>query len=421
MRISEPTMTWTRVLGMRWVLLLVAASVPACTCGSPADDANSTVPKACEFNAPQLVDPKTDILFIIDNSNSMTEEQAEVAAELPAFIDELKRNVGVNQDFRVGVITTGVYRNVRIDNYYPNGDPYLEYNTFPAEAGRLQPVPNPDNSPNPNGERFLEDEDPDLVAKFSRLVKVGILGSGQETPLEAARLAVTPPLSTTAVAQGGNSGFFRDGARLLVVLVTDEDDCSELVRPPLVTVGADQNRDYCTEQAANLAPLSAYYDVFRNLTDSKGAARPVLWAAIAPVSVNDKSAASVTDSSGVHNVDCATSRGPGIRQRAMAELFDPSLKNLDSICKPDFRQSLIDIAVIANNTQVLEVNGVPDPRLLQLEVTRADGTKELCTLSNGGIQYQEATETSAARILFQPSCARKRDDQFVEVKLFCVG
>jgi hypothetical protein len=74
------------------------------------------------------------------------------------------------------------------------------------------------------------------VENFQRLVQVGTSGSGQETPFEAIRLALSPPLITTEMAQGGNLEFLRDGARLLIVVVTDEGDCSESRRPPTVTI-----------------------------------------------------------------------------------------------------------------------------------------------------------------------------------------
>jgi hypothetical protein len=392
--------------------LLAVAAIPACTCGSPVDDPNSTVPGSCQWNPPLIQTQKTDILFVVDNSNSMREEQDEVANELPAFVEELKRDAGVGQDFRVGLVTTGVYRHIIQGNL-------TDYREYPDESGKLRPVPLEDGGVDVTAEHFLDDEDPELIPKFRRLVRQGIDGSGQETPFEAARLAVTEPLISKAIAEGGNAGFLRDGARLMIVAVTDEDDCSETERPPEVFVGSDPARDYCTEQSDKLTSVTDYFGVFRSLIDGKGQARPVLWAAIAPVGVGNKDAALVIDSSGAHNVDCPTSRGPGLRHRAMAQLFDPSLKNVDSICKADYRQSLVDIAAIANNTQVLEVSGIPDPRLIRVELTRSNGEVQGCTVANGGIQYQAATDDSSARILFQPACPRSREDQFVALKLFC--
>ena len=64
---------------------------------------------------------------------------------------------------------------------------------------------------------------------------------------------------------------------------------------------------------------------------------------------------------------------------------------------------------------------VPDPRLLRLDVERGDGTIDICTLDNGGIQFSAATEKRKARVYFQAQCVRKPTDKQVSVKLFCAG
>jgi hypothetical protein len=381
-------------------------------CVSPVDTPGSTVPGSCSKEEPLVASQKTDILFVVDNSGSMTEEQQGVASELPAFIEELKKGAGAAHDFRVGLITTTVYQATETG-------PLRDY---PNESGRLQPVPvaSADGGTAPGTERFLESSDPDLIEKFRRLVKVGIQGSGQETPFEAVRLAVASPLIETPIEQGGTGGFLRDGARLLVVVVTDEDDCSELARPPVAFVGTQQGRDYCGEKTASLTPVDYYAEIFQNLVDVEGVHRPVMWAAIAPVSQITKEAAPVIDNGILRNVDCPTSFQPGHRQREMASRFDQSLGNLDSICNPSYRESLLSIAHIANATQTLEVSNVPDPRLLKVEVTRAGGEVQPCTLANGGIEFH-ATPEGDDYIQFSATCPRRGDDQAVELKMICAG
>src|ERR1700682_1028098 len=80
-------------------------------CRSPVDDANSTVPGTCSSNGPLVAAQKTDILFVIDNSDSMSDSQDALSRELPTFIDELYRGSGVAQDFQIGVVTTSIYQN----------------------------------------------------------------------------------------------------------------------------------------------------------------------------------------------------------------------------------------------------------------------------------------------------------------------
>ncbi|MGZ3461712.1 MAG: vWA domain-containing protein, partial [Archangium sp.] len=136
---------------------LLAVALWGVACHSPVEQPGSTLPGRCQAEAPVVSAQKTDILFVIDNSGSMAEEQAAIATELPAFLDELRGGNDVEQDFRVGVITTSVYQLA----FFDNRD---QYTTYPDQSGRLQPVR--DETGQPTAERFLDEGDPDLLAKF---------------------------------------------------------------------------------------------------------------------------------------------------------------------------------------------------------------------------------------------------------------
>jgi hypothetical protein len=387
-------------------------------CDSPVNRPGSTLPGQCQAETPVVGPKRTDILFVIDNSGSMEEEQEAIARELPAFVDQLRQGGGVAQEFRVGVITTSVYRRTLIGDQ----DVFREY---PEESGLLRPVP--PVSGEPSAERFIEGADPQVVAKFSRLVQQGIEGSGQESPFEAVRLAVASPLATRPLDQGGNGGFLRDGARLLVVVVTDEEDCSSTQRPPPVAISNDTSRDICSEEAEKLTSVDEYFGIFQSLRDSKGASREVLWATIGPVALSDKRVGLIQDTTPqgtvvVRNVECPTSFGPGFRHRAMSERFDSRLENLDSVCKPNYRDTLVAIAQLATLSQSLEVMNLPDPRLARVEVTRGDGTVQTCSVAGGDLRYDASGEDGRpARLFFLGSCPRRADDKAVEVKLLCAG
>ena len=397
-------------------VLLAAILSGATACDSPVDRPGSTLPGQCQAETPSIGPKRTDILFVIDNSGSMAEEQAAIATELPAFVEQLRQGGGVAQEFRVGVITTSVYRRTFINNRE-------EYREYPNESGLLRPVPT--TAGEPSAERFIEGTDPEVVAKFRRLVQQGTAGSGQESPFEAVRLAVASPAATQPLAQGGNGGFLRDGARLLIVVVTDEEDCSTTARPPPVRLTEDTSRDLCSEQAAELTSVGDYFDTFQGLKDSKGASREVLWATIGPVALSDKRAGPIqeTTASGtvVRNVECPTSFGPGVRHRAMAERFDSRLENLDSICKPSYRDTLVAIAELATLSQSIDVVNLPDPRLARVEVTRADGTVQTCSVANGDLRYDPSVGDAPARLFFLGTCPRRADDRSIEVKLLCAG
>lgn len=388
-------------------------------CTSPVDAPNSTLPRTCVTDPPLVEPQKLDILFVIDNSNSMREEQEAVARELTAFVDEIKQAGGVRQDFNVGVITTSVYQHSFVGG--------LDFNRgYPGQEGLLRPVgaalPDGGVDPNTGTERLLNGEDPDLVAKFGRLVQQGVAGSGQETPFEALRLALTGDLATRPLAQGGNGGFLRDGARLLIVLLTDEDDCSETARPSVVRVSDKPSVNDCAVNGNSLTPVSEYFRLLtEDLDDGQGNKREVIFTAIAPVGVGTRAVQEVNDPDGgqVRNIDCPTSNAAGLRIRQLSEMFDSTLVNLDSICRPSFRETLVAIAELASVSQVLEVRNVPDPAMLQVTLNRADGTAQLCTIQKGIVDFTAGTSEKPARIRFGDECKRRADDLSVDIKLLC--
>jgi hypothetical protein len=427
------------------ISVVVAVLTGACNgcfgCQSPVDRPGGNINKACEAEPPALAPQKLDVLFVVDNSGSMRDEQLKVASELTAFVDALRVAGGVAQDIRVGVITTTVYLHALFDG--STVPPYFyscaNLPAYCTQSGKLQPVPDAASDggilPNTGTQRVLDDEDPEFVAKFARLVQVGIQGSGQETPFEALRLALSPPLSETPVEQGGNAGFLRDGARLLIVIVTDEDDCSEKLTPPqrsVVQVGQLPDRDYCTEGMNNLTPVSEYRRfLVEDVKDSDGTPKEIVYTVIGPVSTVNKAAMTAFTTEPwpdggsyqqVRNIDCPTSFEPGFRHRQMAESFYSDLTNLDSICKTDYRQTLLEIANLAGVSQVLDVGPVPDPAMLLINITRKDGRVDECTIDNGGIERYEAptADDPTGRLTFGANCKRRRDDTQLVLKLLCI-
>ena len=187
-----------------------------------------------------------DILFVIDNSGSMAEEQARLARNFPAFIAALD---GMQADYRIGVTTTDVqHPGCAGQGGTPeNGNLVLrscldavaegafEFNDQDAayactDQCKLSPEQLRQQPSIYDGELhpWLESigGQPNLAAgvtmadAFACFGPQGINGCGYESPLEAMRLAITK-----ARADNGN-GFMRQEALLSVVLVTDEADCS---------------------------------------------------------------------------------------------------------------------------------------------------------------------------------------------------
>jgi hypothetical protein len=389
-------------------------------CQSPASVPGTGVPNKCEQVAPALKSVETDILFVVDNSGSMAANQQRVATDLPVFVAELQKSGGVTNSFRVGLTTTSVYSAYE----YFNSVAYFYY----PEGGWLVQLPLVDGGV--GTERYLDDTDPELVPRFAlAMTAVGIDGSGQETPFEATRIALLNAVAPIEAFDGGpaNHGFLRDGARLMVVAVSDEDDCSETDRPPQVHYTDADGENFCINQGALLTPVGDYFTMLQSLPDGQGRNRDIVWGALAPVSLADKSAEAVicpNQDAGfaLCNADCPTSNAPGTRLREMAVLFDLGLNNLYSICADSYHDQLLALADIAAVPQTLDLDmNVPDPRLLQVTIVRVDGTSQICTVDNGGLLYDGAPDGGFPRIQFQNDCIRRQTDTSVTIRMFCAG
>ena len=171
---------------------------------------------------PVSMNRQVDILFVVDDSHSMRHEQESLAVNFPRFIDVLESVQGGLPDIHLGVVSTNVGTGPSGgggDSCAGNGD-----------DGVLQ-VPG-GCPPLTDGARYISDveigEDSgtrainytgDLAAQFSCMAELGTGGCGFEQPLEAAMRALDPE-------SDANAGFLRDDAYLMVVFLTDEDDCS---------------------------------------------------------------------------------------------------------------------------------------------------------------------------------------------------
>ncbi len=134
----------------------------------------------------QLAQTQLDMLFVIDNSCSMEDEQEKLKTNIHSFISTL---VTLDIDFQLAVTTTDVE----------------------LEAGKFVGTPKIINTTSIT----------QAVSDFAKNATLGINGSGYEQGLEAAYLALSAPLINNE-----NKGFLRPDANLGVVFVTDEEDSS---------------------------------------------------------------------------------------------------------------------------------------------------------------------------------------------------
>lgn len=150
-----------------------------------------------------------DILFVIDNSGSMGEEQENLIANFPGFIAVLDQS---GLEYRVAVTTTA--RNYNYNMTLP-GFGSIPMSTSGESGAMLKPA-----SCNMT-KRWIDKGDPDVTGTFACVANVGTGGSADEMPLGAVRDAFEDRMQ-----DGTNMGFHRPDALLGVVILTDENDCS---------------------------------------------------------------------------------------------------------------------------------------------------------------------------------------------------
>lgn len=180
----------------------------------------------------QAPDNKVDILWVVDNSVSMQNEQEAVAAGTADFVANLEKG---DMDFHLGVITTDVDDNN-------------------ANAGVLL------GNPQVLTSACREDEDPSdctYIESFNSRVLQGTDGSDQERGLEAALTALSPPLSDTR-----NAGFLRDEAALAIIILSDENDCSDFG-----ALGPDGSGEDCYTQTESLRAVPDIVATFKDLKE----------------------------------------------------------------------------------------------------------------------------------------------------------
>ena len=153
--------------------------------------------------------PKVDLLFVIDNSSSMAKEQENLAQSIEGFVDGITSTLPEGTDLHLGVVTTDAYE-LNASGCNDIGD--LVTQTGEGVCGDW-------------GERRFMTSDDDLAAGFACAARVGIEGSNDEHPIEAALRALSPE---NAAPGACNEGFSRNDALLILVIISDEDDAPAL-------------------------------------------------------------------------------------------------------------------------------------------------------------------------------------------------
>jgi hypothetical protein len=186
-------------------------------------DANSTLTEVSLI--PATVDLDLDLLFVIDDSSGMLDKQRRLVTSFAAFIDALALPpdggalTSKLPNLHLGVVTTDMGAK-GADDPSPGAtvatcagagkDGVLQTRDAPVTGLYLADVSDG------NGGR-ITNYTGSVADAFTKMASVGDQGCALEQPLAAMQRALT---------NSANAGFLRPAARLAVVLVTDEDDCS---------------------------------------------------------------------------------------------------------------------------------------------------------------------------------------------------
>ena len=229
------------------------------------------------------INKNVDILFVVDNSGSMGEEQATLSDNFGKFIEVLERPE-VSADYRIGLTTTdsgnpacqgtspekGALRmsscrerepEFRFAGTNPPTEKYQEACLDVCDLPSLDIQPTTtdlDSDPKPRpwlenigGETNLP-EGVSTVAALRCAGPQGINGCGMESHLESMWAA----LHEMDDEQSPSFGFLRDDALLSVIHVTDEADCSYNPQFGEVFDRTSGNRVFWSDPGA-LSPTSA--------------------------------------------------------------------------------------------------------------------------------------------------------------------
>lgn len=252
-----------------------------------------------------------DVLFVIDDSGSMSEEQMNLVLYADDFIDELDAYGGGTLDWRIGVTTTG--RDLTVtQELFPGFPPTVTMDMGPngallqpGECGLVRP--------------YIRRRDSARVDKLECLANVGTAGSSYEMPLLMMERAVSD-----RVADGTNSGFFRAGAMLGVIVITDENDCSfpeDDVTTNLMGTGVTDLCDPAHPETTITDPM----DAVDALDSAKGRASWATYTIAGPTA-------------------CSSSFGDASRAVRL-QAFDalvPANTDFGNICTGDLRAPLLD-------------------------------------------------------------------------------
>jgi len=329
-RYGRQTPTEARNLSMRNTIPLLAISLLVPACGS---DININV-RTNQDEWFQARNNLVDILWVVDDSCSMEEEQDTLAEGFSTFVGEMEAS---GTEFHIGVISTS-------------------FDSSDSDRGELLGEPT-----------YLTNED-DYIGLFEERALLGVEGSDKEKGFQAADWALS-----TSMSIGHNEGFLREEAQLLIVFVSDEEDCSD--EGALDHLAAE----HCYKKITQLVPVFEYVESFRTLKE-------------------DDADVQISAIVGRANNPCDDAF-PGARYSQAAKMTGGTVGD---ICKSNWSDLMDDLGLVASgvrNTFQLSRGAHPD----SLKVT-VDGEK---------IKHGWTYDPDTWYITFGPNAIPPRDSAIV--------
>jgi len=205
---------------MRLQLALVPILVLA-LCGCPDRTISAVVTeqeKVESKDIPAVANRDLDLLFVIDKSPTMEDEQAALTANFPRFMQILSQIEGGMPNIHVGVISQDLGAGGLSVGGNCNGD---------GDNGELLATPRIPGCTPPTGRYISDVVSPDgrvrnytgtLEDTFSCIATLGPFGCGFEQHLGSLKKAL--------IDNPVNAGFLRENALLAIIFISDEDDCT---------------------------------------------------------------------------------------------------------------------------------------------------------------------------------------------------
>lgn len=219
--------------------VMTLALITGCSKGSSS---YSTLPTGQTFSqSTYQVNNKIDVLWVVDNSSSMTPLQQNLVANFNTFISNFQSK---GYDFHIAVTSTDAYlsgaafRNNPSLAKFKDGAPGAETGVF-----------------------MLTNDTPNLVSTFVANGSLGQTGSGDERAFSSIKASLDSSL---------NSGFLRTDSFLAVIILSDEDDFSDPTRPEdsFGYTGGIADHDYSDPNLETVASYVSYMDTLTASTSS---------------------------------------------------------------------------------------------------------------------------------------------------------